>query len=356
MKVLHVINNLAGGGAERLLINFLQNIDNTDNDTFKIITLVDNKIDYEVTGLDIIPLTSKSKRFSFHKLYELYKFINKEKFDIVHCHLFPTQYYVAILRIFISKKTIFLTTEHNTTNKRRNFFIFRFIDKLMYRAFEKIIFISEGAKEQFSLDYHSIKQLIVIPNAIPITSFASDSIQIKNLNTKIKLLMVARFSEQKDQMTVIKTIELLDSKFTLTFVGDGPKKNYCIDYVTKRNLQDRISFVDFTADIVSIYKNHDIFVLSSFWEGFGLVVIEAMAVGLPVIASDVDGLREVVDDAGLLFEVSNSNDLKNKIIEVANDNKLYDSLVIKGKKHIIKYDISKYIKNHLELYNTILRK
>jgi glycosyltransferase involved in cell wall biosynthesis len=346
MKVLHVINSLTSGGAENMLIGFFSEL---KKDNFEILLLVDDNIAFNIPKhIKYTTLSNSNKRYSFKKLFQLYKFIKKGEFDIVHSHLFPSQYYVGIISFFFTEIK-FITTEHNTTNTRRNNWFFRITDTLIYKQYDKIIFISQGVKNSFFKNFKNIKTKgIIINNGISLKKF-----QVKKNNTSIKtkIIMVARFSEQKDHITLIKTMLLLDKKYTLTLVGEGPLLKDVKLFVKKNNLDKRVSFLGFRKDIEKLYQEYHLFVLSSIWEGFGLVVIEAMASGLPVIASNVDGLRDVVQDAGLLFEPSNEKELASLISKVLTNRGLYANLKKRGLKRAGLYDIKTLVKKTVALYN-----
>lgn len=353
MKILHIIDNLGSGGAESMLVNFLKYSKNKAD--IDVLLLVDDKIVYDVPEhIRVFIQQPKGKRYSLIKLYRLLKLIRKENYDIVHTHLFPSQYYPALIKMFIPKKTKLVTTEHNTTNKRRRFLISRLIDRLVYTLYDYIIFISDKAKEQFELDFYFKKNnRTVINNGICLELFTP---KIKNKKKdKIKLLMVARFDVQKDHITLLKAINLLDKKYELSLVGEGKNElvNKVKEFVESNNLNNRVHFLGFQKNIADIYVKHDIFILSSNWEGFGLVVVEAMASGLPVIASDVDGLNDVVKGAGILFPPKDYKRLAYEIERLAKDDKLYNDLVNKGLQRAKKFDIRLLVDKTFKLYQKL---
>ena len=111
--------------------------------------------------------------------------------------------------------------------------------------------------------------------------------------------MVARFSEQKDQPTLIKAIKELPENVHLLLIGEGTLKQKNENLAKEIGVSDKVHFLGFRNDVERILKTVDIVVLSSNWEGFGLAAAEGMAAGKPVIASKVEGLREIVDGYGL---------------------------------------------------------
>jgi len=354
-KVLHIINNLGSGGAESMLLHFLQHAVSNEYFEFKILLLENNQISYDIPDNVIIDnLPFQTGRFSIKRIVYLFKYLKNNNFDIIHTHLFPTQYYVALMKLFF-KKTKFITTEHNTTNTRRKFYITRVLDKLVYKQYDRIIFISKGVKKQFTKDYQikNCKKGIVLNNGIPLEKFYNRNKKKIDPNN-IKLIMVARFDVQKDHETLLKALQLLPSNYTLSLVGEGPGMNRIKDLAKTLKIEPRISFLGFRKDIPKLYKKHDIFILSSNWEGFGLVAIEAMAAGLPVIASDVPGLKEIVKDAGIIFTPKDFKSLAENILNVSNNQVLYDNLRKKGLDKAKQYDIKSLVEKTLNLYNSVL--
>ncbi|HIE45191.1 MAG TPA: glycosyltransferase family 1 protein [Flavobacteriaceae bacterium] len=194
---------------------------------------------------------------------------------------------------------------------------------------------------------------VIIYNGIPLKEFHSTIKPIKKDNS-IKLIMVASFRKQKNHKTLIKALSNLNSNYTLSLVGEGDNLENIKSLTKELNLEKRVHFLGFRNDIAELYRNHDIFVLSSHSEGFGLVAVEAMASGLPVIASNVDGLREVVDGAGLLFEPKNEIELAKQIQKVATNNELKNRMINDGLVKAKNYDIKNLKNKTLKLYKNIL--
>lgn len=116
--------------------------------------------------------------------------------------------------------------------------------------------------------------------------------------------MVARFDEPKDHKAVLNVFASIKSyTWKLVFVGEGPKKNEMIEFSRKLNIYDRVSFLGERKDVAHILSTVQCFILITKWEGFPRSILEAMRVGLPVIASDVGGVSEAVIDGETGFLV-----------------------------------------------------
>ena len=130
-------------------------------------------------------------------------------------------------------------------------------------------------------------------------------------------------------------------------MGDGERKEEYQSLVKELNIENKVKFLGVRNDIPKILKITDICVLSSNWEGFGLAAIESMAAGKPVIASNVAGLKQIVEGNGLVFEKGNEKDLEEKIRFLLNDKKKYEEISRKCLEKSKEYDIQK-IKNKIK--------
>jgi glycosyltransferase involved in cell wall biosynthesis len=134
-------------------------------------------------------------------------------------------------------------------------------------------------------------------------------------------------------------------------VGDGELRSDLEDLAKAKNLSDKVIFAGKQDNIADYYSAADCFVLSSAWEGFGIVIVEAMSCKLPVVATDAGGVREVLDDDSFIIPVKDSQRLKNKMLYVMELNKEQrDQLGEKKYKIVQRYDINIISNNWLKIY------
>jgi len=164
---------------------------------------------------------------------------------------------------------------------------------LAARATDAIITVSQA-------DYDLASQYRVRPRVRidPIhNGISQDAPQSKpTADGTVRLVCVARFSPQKSQALLVRALEEIDEPWHLTFVGDGPLEDEVRQMAAARGFNGRVDFLGARDDVDSILARSHIFVLPSNWEGFPLTILEAMRAGLPVVASDVGGVREAVVD------------------------------------------------------------
>ncbi|WP_291069321.1 MULTISPECIES: glycosyltransferase family 4 protein [unclassified Empedobacter] len=355
MRILQIIDSLAIGGAEKLIVETVPLLVAKGNQVDVVLLNGEKTHLYkELEALNCCTIFTLGTSY-YNPIYILKLIPFFYKYDVVHVHLFPAQYFAAIARLFCFKKVKLFFTEHNTSNRRLENKKFRLIEKLIYACYDNVICITEEVKsvlkEKLNL---SNNKLLVIENGV----------NLNNVNTSIKynrelfnysvndkiLIMVAGFREQKDQDSVIKALKLLPEDYKLLLIGDGARRPILEDLVETLQLQDRVTFLGIRNDVYALMKMCDIAILSSHWEGFGLVAVEAMASGIPLIASDVNGLAQVVDGGGLLFEPSNVEDLISKILKL-NDPFLYQQTINNCLEKSKKYDINLMVDELINLYD-----
>lgn len=360
MKILQVINSLHTGGAEKLLIESIPlyiekglKVDvlllNDDETVFR------KKLE-ETKVCNIITFKNKSVYNPF-LIFKIIPFL--KNYDVIHVHLFPSLYWVAFAKIFSLSKTKLVYTEHSTTNRRRENFILSKIDKIVYSKYNSIIAITNEVLQNLNshLNYKNNNQIKVIKNGLNLDAISNATAYSKTdffeENDAKIVIQVARFLEPKDQQTLIKSLSLLPENIKLILVGDGSLLYQSKQLVLELNLQKKVLFLGVRMDVLALLKTSDIIVLSSKHEGLSLSCIEGMASGKPFVASNVPGLKEVVQGNGVLFESGNANDLANKISNLLNDENYYNEIISSCLKKSTEYDIHLMIDNYIKLYESV---
>ena len=168
--------------------------------------------------------------------------------------------------------------------------------------------------------------------------------------------MVSRFASSKDQETVIRAMKDLDEDVTLSFVGDGANLEHCKKVANDIGVENRVKFLGARSDVALLVAESYIGIQSSNWEGFGLTAVEIMACGKPVIATDVDGLKQVVEGAGLLFPVGDNKRLAEIVFKLLTDSTFYKLHSQKCVERAMQYDIINMVGSYLDVYHSIINK
>jgi glycosyltransferase involved in cell wall biosynthesis len=361
MKVLQIINSLATGGAEKLLLETLPLF---RKKSIPMDILVLNGTDYpfmkQLKSLNCCRVYSLGFKSVYNPIHILKIIPYLRKYDIIHVHLFPTQYWVVLAKLVSFSKVKLVFTEHNTSNRRIENKFSRYCDRFIYSRYYKIVCITNEVK--VILKNHtrlSINKFIVIENGINLETLRNANYYIKkDMHLKISktdkiIIQVAGFREQKDHPTLIKSLQYLPCNVKLLLVGDGILRKNCEDLVQELKLQDRIIFLGLRMDIPQLLKTADIVVLSSKYEGLSLSSIEGMASGKPFIASNVPGLTEVVAGAGILFVQGNAKELAVAIKKLLTDNNYYQSVANACQERAEQYSIKVMIEKYIKMYESI---
>ncbi len=365
MKILIVIDSLSGGGAEKLISDLALRL-KSKGYYVDIVLLTKNNAKYidklEGEGIPVIALDNV--KGLIRKCCFLYRVIRDGKYDIVHANLFPVIYYIAIIsKLPGLKKSFFVMSEHNTDNRRRHIFYMRPIERFVYRQYSKIISISEMTQKQLKnwLKFSSKKDdlFTVIDNGVPIEEFAKVSPYKKEeifphyASGDILLGMIGSFTTQKNHITMLKVLEHLPAEYKLICVGEGPLMIEIQRESRKMNLSERVIFLGFRVDIAQIMHSIDIVVIPSIWEGFGLVAVEAMACGKPIVASNVPGLAEVVGQYGLLEDVHSPEKFA-KRIQTLENRQVFEYYTQQSKRRALDYDIEKMVLSYENVYKNVI--
>lgn len=355
MKILHVITSLHTGGAEKLMVDLLPLLKERGNE---VDLLLFDGVDTpfrraaEQAGIKVMDLGVGGSVYSPVKLIKLLPYL--KQYDIVHTHNTAPQLFAAIGSVLCS--VVLCTTEHNTSNRRRDWKWYAAIDRWMYSRYRKVVCISEKTEHNLRAFINSAdKKIITINNGIDVNAYAtvSSAALIKPANCSTMVMQVAGFRYQKDQDTVIRSLALLPESIHLCLVGDGERRPELEKLVAELNLAHRVHFAGIRTDVPAMLSAADIVVMSSHWEGFGLAAVEGMAAGKPVIASDVDGLREVVKGAGVLFPHADAAALAEEITRLADDPTLYASVADRCRARARQFDISKMVDGYTAVYNDL---
>lgn len=353
-RILHVISSMETGGAQKLLSELLPALARIGTETSLVVfRRTGNHLEkiLEENGIEIISLgidNNKSPRL----IPALRKHIAGA--DLAHIHLFPSLYEAAAASAGLPTPLVY--TEHSTSNRRRSRRWMRPIERRVYSAYTRIAAISQPAAEALNewLGEKATPRIVTIENGIDIGKIRDAEPIFPAPGCKI-ILMISRFSPSKDQQTLIRALPLVaDKDIKVIFAGDGPTIPECRHLAETLGLSRRILFLGSRSDAPSLAKGATIGVQSSNWEGFGLTAVEMMAAGIPVIASDVEGLRQVVEGAGLLFPKGDEKMLARQIDALLRDSALYDETARKSLLRADDYSIARTARKYEELYKSIL--
>lgn len=361
MKILQVIDSLpATSGGSRFVVNLCRKL--SEKGIKVELLLIDGKPSHFLDELLNENIKVHSLGVDINRYHPKYiKLVSNylDKYDLVHVHIFPTSYIVALASLLNKNAAPIVFTEHSAFNRRASNQIFKHVESFIYSRFRKVIAVSPEVKEfvikNLDLDKNKI---ITIVNGVDIQRINSqpaisrDSLGVSK--NDILVLMAARFSKEKDYQTLIRAFNHLPSRFKLIMCGDGIERQACEMLVKELKLENRALFLGNRSDIYSIIKSSDIDVLSSYFEGLPLSVLEYMAAKKPVVATNVEGTKVLVEDAGLLFEVGDDKKLAEYILKLGTDEIYYEEISQRCYQRAQNYSLEAMVDKYINEYEEIL--
>lgn len=293
-------------------------------------------------------------------------YIRKEKIDVFHnlCRAFPSK----------KPKCKTVVTIHDLTykyidlkRKPKRTFAAKSFERSVLHA-DKIITISESSKKDI-LKFHGIdaRKIAITYNGLTshIRPIPEEELQIfkKRVNLDYKfILYVGYFLPHKNVERIIESFDIARKRFginqKLVLIGGGPDSLTCpiMNLIRTFHLQDEIIFKGYlkNEELNCFYNAADLFLFPTLYEGFGMPVLEAMAVGTPVITSNTSSLPEVAGDASLLVNPYNSNEIAEAIWRVINDNCLREDLIKKGFERIKNFTWRNTAIETLKVYQSLM--
>jgi len=345
------------GGAERLLVDIVKNLDR-DNFSASVICLKR----FGFWGMELkkqgtpLFLAGWGKFFWLFGFLNLVKILKKEKPDIVHTHLFGADVF-GILAARLAGVKVIIATEHNLNYQEG--FLKRFIKSWTMGFAQKIVAVSEAVRNYAVSSGRIPKEKIeIIYNGVELEKFLNAERKYEKKN-EIIVGSIGRLTEQKGFDFLIEAGALLkDEKINFFIAGEGKDRKKLEKQIKKGNLGDKIKLLGWQKDTKEFFDSLDIFVLPSRWEGFGIAILEAGLAGLPVIASKVDGIKEIIQDNadGLLFEKGNVRELAEKINYLAGNPEEREKLAVNLRNKVKeKFSIEKIVREYENLYLRLLK-
>lgn len=319
IKIIHIINNLNRGGAETLLLNIIKGLNSTSDEFDIRVLILEDKQHLTPQFLENnipVDLIDCLKKSYAARVLDIAKYLKRIRPDFVHTHLLhadkaglPAAFLAGVKKRYCSVHN--MEQGRNSSDKRA---------RLISRLFaHKFIAVSNSAKDFCVRNklYPSGK-IEVIYN---VPGFQLKEQLVRNKRMIMSAIHVARLHEQKGQKYLVKAFHLLKERGTdchLAIYGVGSEQSALEDIIKVHNLTN-VTLAGQSDDIPSKLQEYDFFIASSIWEGFNMAMVEALSVGLPVIATDIPPHREILTqfgEYGLLVAPESAESIADKVEQV----------------------------------------
>ena len=357
MKILYVITGLKIGGAETITLNLAEKMLAFGHEV--LILNLTGDVEFRIQeSLQIVSLKMKKNVFSFVATFlKAKKTIEIFEPDVVHANMFHAIIFSRILRIITRKIKYLICTVHTTNIQGR-------LRLLLLRLTKNLTDIdtnvsNESVEYFVNLKVFNSKKSQVVYNGIDLTRFVKHQTEFKRESLGLTqddfiFINVSRLMPAKDHKNLLTAFQLIKNKYScakLICVGDGDLLDELKQSSQEMGISSDVFFVGSKKEVLPFYNIADCFVLSSAWEGFGIVLAEAMACELPVVSTDCGGTKEVVQNEHFLCKIKDSYalaSLMEKIICLSeNDRKQIGE---QNRKLVSKFDIDIITKQWIKIY------
>ena len=367
------------GGAEKVVISLIENI---DSEMYELVPIIFTRNDQAENNFvkhlkrlkkeyHEIPVNNYKFKYlnPLINLLNVYGLLKRKRFNLIHTH----GYRADILGCFTSKLigVPIISTCHGYISGNINLITYNKLDQIALKLFDTVITVSKKIKNELIKSKVKASKIKVIPNAVPTvpentTAIQKDRDEFRRLfgldpNSFI-VGYVGRLSEEKGVKYLIEATSVLtefDIPFQVLLIGDGPSRDGLEALVKKRGVERIVIFTGFQSNVENLISNIDALVLPSLTEGTPLALLEAMSYGVPVVASAVGEVPNIIDSGknGILVSPAIPGKIAEALLTLYRD-KNFRLKISKNAKETIqsRYNVNDWIKKIESIYTETIRK
>lgn len=366
IKILETIRQGKVGGGETHVLELTSNLDLSKFEPI-VLSFTDGQMVDELKRRGIkTKVIYTEKGFDINVWKQVLQFVKDEKIDMIHAH--GTRAYSNVFWAAKRLKLPMVYTVHGWSfhiDQKLHIRKFReMTERLLTHNADTTICVSKS-NEQDGIKRFNMKRSTVIYNAVDFTKFDRSNTfsdlrqQIGIDASKTVIGYIVRITKQKDPFTMLQAMKLVceqSKDIILLMVGDGDLKDEAIQLAKDLKIDDQVIFLPFRTDIPNVLNAIDIYCLPSLWEGFPIGILEAMAMGKPVVASPVDGTFEMVrnGETGILVEQQKPKELAEALLHLHHHPELRKKIIEKAFVYVTSnFGIKKMVKEVEAVYEKL---
>jgi L-malate glycosyltransferase len=363
-RTLQLVHRLEFGGAELLAERFANRFGGGER---VVVACLDGEGPLaerlRALGMTVVDLARRPGAIDFACVRRLRSLVAAEKIELVHAHQTTPFFYALLARGLFRSRPRILFTEHGRFFPDRGSRKRALLQRLLLGRNDLVVAVGESVK-QAVVKYEGVpaNRVHVVYNGIPVT--AHDGIDLDRAAVRKELgvpeqafvvIQVARLDETKNHRMALEAFRLFAAGYPpalLILVGDGPERERLERAAAEFHLNAKVKFLGSRSDVRRLLSAADVAILTSLSEGIPLSLIEAMAGGLPIVATSVGGVPEVVEhgETGLLVPSENPSALSEALRSLANDSELRTRLGDAGRRRAHeKFDEERMFAEYAEL-------
>lgn len=367
IRVLFVSTSTTLGGAEKTLYTLATLL---DPQKFKVVGVVSLKPlggyarRLEAAGIPVFSLDA-DRRASFQDVGRLARIIHETGPDLVHAVMYQAIQLTRLVKRLKKTSHGFKLVSSPRVNYRTRSFLSLAVDRLL-KSGDDLLVAESKASRDFLVNRmgYSPDKTRTIYNGVDIAGWPISKLDRQQKRLELRLgageLLIGttgRLDEQKGHKFLIDAMaRIKDTPARCVILGEGPARKLLEERIRKLRLEKQVLLLGECSDITSWLSAFDVFVLPSLWEGLPNSLLEAMAVGLPVVASSVDGVCEVIRDGqnGFLAAPKSSKALAQRLVELLRDPALRSRLGASAKETVVdKFNLAGMIAAYEDAYSRL---
>ncbi len=359
-RLLHIQVLPLLSGVQNVMLNILENLPEDQYDIYVISQsggpLIDKLAELYVTHIPMDSLKRDVSIQDFKAFIGIYRICRKYKFDIVHTHSSKPGFLGRIAARLAGVKKIIHTSHgypFNVFQPLYKQFFYRICEALAGLFCDYMVFVNNADREMaVTSNLISKQKALTIYNGIDVP----ETFERQTKDEEFIIGSSFRFWEQKNPIQTIKVAIAVCKRveqIKFIFLGDGELLEICKKHVQNAGLEDRITFPGWQKDVMPWLKQFDVFLLYSKWEGLPISILEAMSIGLPIVASDINGNNELVSEQnGFLFKLNEVDKLIETLISLPERK---EELIVWGNQSQLivenKFSMKKFVSSYKSIYD-----
>ena len=362
MKVIHIIH-YCYGGIVTVVMNQLLFSKRADIEYHVVMF---ERCDRLITYMD----TAKAgyhflKGNMLQKLWQLDRLLRELRPDVIHTHSYLPRLFTGVWRLFFSRKKVrYVSSIHSPypylfdCNLRSCFK--RLSEGWFLRQYNDVIICVSKQVAQAVVNIYCIHedQVWCIPNGVIVPEAADPQCQTHGANDTVIVITVGRLSYEKNYRALLdcwRNVLRIYTDAVLWFVGDGEERDLLQEHTRRLGLENKVKFWGWQepSTVFDLLSQANVFVLSSRYEGFPMVILEAAGMGLPVVSTDVSGVRDIVEDECSGYVVADMQEMEHALARLIVSRQLRQKMGSRGRQRVLEqYTVGRYVTQVEALYDT----
>lgn len=359
ISVLHIIPAVRGYGAERIIVELLKRLPSTRVDA-ALLTIYEPPAEALSTLPFPIFYAGRKNRRDRLFLGRLVREIRRYHPDIVHTHTHVGKYWGRVAAMMAGVKKV-VHTEHNPCDFRPHTWLERRLDAILHRLTSRVVtFFPDQGTALMEFEGLPEHKLVFIPNGLEQPGETTDRNgareRLNLLPDEYAIMTVGRMEYQKNHILALRAFAALPEetrrRAVLFFAGSGENEHSLRELASVLRISDRVRFLGYRTDVPSLLPGADLLLMTSWFEGMPLALLEAMIAGVPIVTTPWRGARDMLGDGrfGFLAPGFDAPQVAVEIQRALNHPQMCQEIALRAHQHVRDYDVARMAAAHRHMY------